>query len=267
MPTFTKFVTHLLAMLIDTHTHLYLPDFAQDLEEVIATAQQQGVGRFILPNVDCDSIEPLLNVTHIFSSCSAAIGLHPTSVNGESQSCLEMIISKIKTDEFVAIGEIGIDLYWDKTYLNEQKDAFSLQLELALHQHLPVIIHSRDAFAEIFDVLNSFRGRGLTGVFHSFSGGLVEVNWIRNFGGFYFGIGGVLTFKNSNLKDTVQEIPIEEIVLETDSPYLAPVPHRGKRNSSAYIPLIAKSLATYKATTFERVEEMTTGNAIQLFNL
>lgn len=267
MPTFTKFATHLLAMLIDTHTHLYLPDFAQDLEEVVSAAQQQGVAVFILPNVDCESIDPMLAVAERFSCCQPAMGLHPTSVTANYKDCLETVIDKINKGSFVAIGEIGIDLYWDKTYLNEQKEAFSLQLELALQQQLPVIIHSRDAFPEIFDVLSTFRGKGLKGVFHSFSGGLDEVTWIRNFGGFYFGIGGVLTFKNSDLKNTVRSIPLEEIVLETDSPYLAPAPHRGKRNSSANIPLIAQSLATFKASTFETVAEVTTENAKRLFNL
>lgn len=222
---------------------------------------------FILPNVDCDTIQPLLNLTNRLHYCLPAIGLHPTSVVGNFQPCLDKIKAMLLTGSFVAVGEIGIDLYWDKTFIKEQKEVFSQQLEVALHKNLPVIIHCRDAFSEIFDVLTMFRGRGLEGVFHSFSGGLDEVLWIRNFGGFYFGVGGVLTFKNSNLKNTVKEIPIEEIVLETDAPYLAPVPYRGKRNSSAYIPLIANSLATYKSLTFEDVSKQTTENAKNLFNI
>jgi TatD DNase family protein len=254
-------------MYIDTHAHLYQPEFLSSLDEVIATANHHGVGAFILPNVDIETVGPLMQVVEKYPSCYAAMGLHPTSVNADYKSVFDEIVGWFDRYPFVAVGEVGIDLYWDKTYLRQQQEVFSAQLELAISLNLPVIIHSRDAFAEIFDVLESYRGGGLRGVFHSFSGDAKEVEWIRNFGGFYFGIGGVLTFKNSNLKEVVRDIPIEEIVLETDSPYLAPVPHRGKQNTPSYIPLIANALATYKALTTEQVEAFTTQNAKKLFNL
>jgi TatD DNase family protein len=254
-------------MYIDTHAHLYQPEFLSSLDEVIATANNHGVGAFVLPNVDIETIDPLMQVVEKHPSCYAAMGLHPTSVKADYKPALDEIVGWINRYPFVAVGEVGIDLYWDKTYLRQQQEVFATQLELAILLNLPVIIHSRDAFAEIFDVLESYRGGGLRGVFHSFSGDTKEVEWIRNFGGFYFGIGGVLTFKNSNLKEVVRDIPIEEIVLETDSPYLAPVPHRGKQNTPSYIPLIANALATYKALTPEQVEVITTQNAKNLFNL
>ncbi len=254
-------------MYIDTHAHLYQPEFLSCLDEVIATANNHGVEAFVLPNVDHVTIGPLMQVVGKYPSCYAAMGLHPTSVNADYKPALDEIVGWFGRYPFVAVGEVGIDLYWDKTYLRQQQEVFSAQLELAISLNLPVIIHSRDAFAEIFDVLESYRGVGLRGVFHSFSGEAKEVEWIRNFGGFYFGIGGVLTFKNSNLKEVVRDIPIEEIVLETDSPYLAPVPYRGKQNTPSYIPLIANALATYKALTPEQVEVITTQNAKTLFNL
>ena len=254
-------------MYIDTHAHLYQPEFLSNLDEVIAAANHSGVGAFILPNVDAETINPLMQVVREHPSCYAAMGLHPTSVNAEYKSVLDEIVGWFSRFEFKAVGEVGIDLYWDKTYLKQQQEVFSAQLDLSLSLNLPVIIHSRDAFPEIFDVLESYRGRGLRGVFHSFSGESKEVEWIRSYGGFYFGIGGVLTFKNSNLKEVVRDIPIQEIVLETDSPYLAPVPHRGKQNMPSYIPLIANALATYKALTPELVEEVTTQNAQKIFNL
>ncbi len=256
-----------MLMYIDTHAHLYLPEFLTNLDEVIANANHQGVEAFVLPNVDIETIDPLMQVVHKHTSCYAAMGLHPTSVNADYKQALNEVIGWFGKHKFIAVGEVGIDLYWDKTYLKQQQEVFATQLELAISLSLPVIIHSRDAFPEIFDVLESFRGRGLRGVFHSFSGDTKEVEWIRSFGGFYFGIGGVLTFKNSNLKEVVREIPIQEIVLETDSPYLAPVPHRGKQNCPAFIPLIAAALATYKALTIQQVEEITTLNAKHLFNL
>lgn len=254
-------------MYIDTHAHLYLPDFQPDLEEVMTAAKLSGVGAFVLPNVDLETINPLMHVVQNYPSCYAAMGLHPTSVGVDYKAVLDEIVSWFSRADFKAVGEVGIDLYWDKTYLKQQQEVFAAQLDIALLLKLPVIIHSREAFPEIFDILEAYRGRGLRGVFHSFSGGLDEVSWIRSFGGFYFGIGGVITFKNSNLKEVVRQIPVEEIVLETDSPYLAPVPHRGKRNMPSYIPIIAQALATYKVLTPEQVEEATTQNATKLFNL
>ena len=254
-------------MYIDTHAHLYLPDFQPDLEAVINASKLSGVGAFVLPNVDLETISPLIQVVQKHPSCFAAMGLHPTSVDANYKPVLEEIVSWFPRADFVAVGEVGIDLFWDRTYFKQQQEVFAAQLDLALSLNLPVIIHSREAFAEIFDILITYRGRGLRGVFHSFSGGEEEVAWIRNFGGFYFGVGGVITFKNSNLKEVIRQIPIQEIVLETDSPYLAPVPYRGKRNMPSYIPIIAEAIATYKALALDQVEESTTQNAQKLFNL
>ncbi len=253
-------------MYIDTHAHLYLPDFQPDLEEVINYSKSFGVEVFVLPNVDLETVNPLMQVVNEYASCYAAMGLHPTSVGANYKTVLEEIVGWFSRFKFIAVGEVGIDLYWDKTYFKQQQEAFAAQIDLALSLNLPIIIHCREAFSEIFDILEAYRGRGLRGVFHSFSGGTKEVNWIRNFGGFYFGIGGVITFKNSNLKEVIRQIPMEEIVLETDSPYLAPVPHRGKRNMPSYIPVIAEALAIYKVSTPELVEECTTRNAHKLFN-
>jgi len=254
-------------MYIDTHAHLYLPEFQPDLDEVINTAKHHGVEAFVLPNVDRDSIQPLLEVAQKYPCCYPTMGLHPTSVKSDFKEILEEIVGWFDRVKFNAVGEVGIDLYWDKTFLKQQQEVFSAQLDLAAQLNLPVIIHSRDAFPEIFDVMDAYRGKGLSGVFHSFSGGVEEVDWIRKFQGFSFGIGGVLTFKNSNLKEVVRHIPIELTMLETDAPYLAPVPHRGKRNSPLYIPIIAEALAIYKAITVDVVAEATTQNAKNMFNL
>ncbi|SDD10532.1 TatD family hydrolase [Williamwhitmania taraxaci] len=253
-------------MYIDTHAHLYLPDFQPDLEEVINYSKLVGVEMFVLPNVDLETVNPLMQVVNEHASCYAAMGLHPTSVSANYKTVLEEIVGWFSRSKFIAVGEVGIDLYWDKTYFKQQQEAFAAQIDLALSLSLPIIIHCREAFSEIFDILEAYRGRGLRGVFHSFSGGTKEVNWIRNFGGFYFGIGGVITFKNSSLKEVIRQIPLDEILLETDSPYLAPVPHRGKRNMPSYIPVIAQALAIYKVSTPELVEECTTRNAHKLFN-
>lgn len=254
-------------MYIDTHAHLYLPEFQPDLDEVINKAQQHGVEAFVLPNVDIDSIRPLLDLVHKHPSCYPTMGLHPTSVKSDYKVVFDEIVGWFDKVQFNAVGEVGIDLYWDKTFLKQQQEVFSAQLDFASKLNLPVIIHSRDAFPEIFDVMEAYRGKGLSGVFHSFSGGVEEVDWIRNFRGFSFGIGGVLTFKNSNLKEVVRHIPIELIMLETDAPYLAPVPYRGKRNTPLYIPIIAEALAVYKAITVDVVAETTTQNAKNMFNL
>ena len=252
--------------LIDTHAHLYLHHFKDDIENVIDRAKHNAVCKVVLPNIDRESISPMLNLSARFPGFFyPALGLHPGSVKENYLDELEIIKSKLNENSFVAVGEIGIDCYWDTTFLKEQIHALEFQLELA-HQHqLPVIIHCRDSFDLIIDSLEKFRGE-VNGVFHAFTGDLIQAERIIEFG-FKIGIGGVVTFKNSDLSSVVSKIPLEFIMLETDSPYLTPAPHRGKRNESAYILNIAERIAEIKQISLEEVSNITTNNAVILFKL
>lgn len=253
--------------LIDTHTHLYLPEFETDLPQVISRAINQGVKYLLIPNIDLESVEPMLKVCSQYpDSCFPMLGIHPTSVKNNFRPELETILNFYEPGRFVAIGEIGIDLYWDKTYLKEQIEAFRQQLDFALEKNLPVVIHCRDSFQPIADVLKDYKGKPLTGVFHAFSGPQEQADIIIKLG-FKLGIGGVLTYKNAKLKDVLAHVPLEHIVLETDSPYLTPVPKRGERNESAYVSFVCQKLAEIKETSMEEVAEITTNNALNLFKL
>lgn len=252
--------------LIDTHAHLYLHHFKDDIENVIERAKNKAIHKVVLPNIDSGSINPMLELSGQFPGFFyPAMGLHPGSVKENYLDELEIVKSKLIEYSFVAVGEIGIDCYWDITFLKEQIQAFEFQLELA-HQHqLPVIIHCRDSFDLIIESLEKFRGK-VSGVFHAFTGELTQAEKIIDFG-FKIGIGGVVTFKNSGLSSVVSRIPLEYILLETDSPYLTPAPHRGKRNESAYILNIAERIAEIKNNSIEEVSNITTGNAVTLFKL
>ncbi|MBN2745244.1 MAG: TatD family hydrolase [Bacteroidales bacterium] len=251
---------------IDTHCHLYLEEFNLDLDAVVARAKKAGISRFLLPNIDSHSIEPMLKVMESHAECVfPMIGLHPTSVKNDYEKELSIVESWLEKAQFIAIGEIGIDLYWDKTFLKEQQLALDYQFQLALKYNLPVAIHSRDSFNEIMDVLKPYQGRGLKGVFHCFTGDYQQAKAILDFG-FYLGIGGVVTFKNTQLREVLSQIPLDNIVLETDAPYLAPVPYRGKRNESSYIPIIAEKLAEVYQIEVEKIANQTTLNATKLFN-
>lgn len=252
--------------LIDTHAHLYLHHFKDDIENVIDRAKNNAVCKVVLPNIDSESIIPMLGLSEQFPGFFyPAMGLHPGSVKENYLEEIEMIERKLNENSFVAVGEIGIDCYWDTTFLTEQIYSFEYQLELA-HQHqLPVIIHCRDSFELIIESLEKFRGK-VSGVFHAFTGELTQAEKIIDFG-FKIGIGGVVTFKNSGLSAVVSKIPLEYILLETDSPYLTPAPHRGKRNESAYILNIAERIAEIKNNSLEEVSNITTGNAVTLFKL
>jgi len=200
------------------------------------------------------------------SVCLPMLGLHPTSVKSDYETELEKILNLFPDEKYIAIGEIGIDLYWDKTHLKEQITAMRRQIQFAIEKDLPVVIHSRDSFPEVFSVLDEFRGKGLKGVLHAFTGGIKEAERALELG-FKLGIGGIVTFKNSGLSEVVKKIGPENIILETDSPYLAPVPHRGKRNESSYICIINKRLAEIFGMEEEELAAITTAGANRLFNL
>ncbi|NDF60417.1 MAG: TatD family deoxyribonuclease [Crocinitomicaceae bacterium] len=255
-------------MLIDTHTHLYSSQFDQDREEVIQQSINNGVDKFLLPNIDKSSIQGMLSLQQKFPlNCYAMMGLHPCSVDQNWEQELEEIKTLLQQERIVAIGEIGIDLYWDKTYVEQQKEAFTRQISWAKEMNLPIVIHARDSFSEIYSVLDQVNDERLKGVFHCFTGSAEDVSKIQSYGGFKFGIGGVLTFKKSGLDEVVKNIPIEEILLETDAPYLAPTPHRGKRNESTYLPLIASKLSDIFEISEQEVARITSQNAMDLFRL
>jgi TatD DNase family protein len=250
---------------IDTHAHLYLDAFEADRKEMIARSIENGVVKMLLPNIDTDSIIPMLELCRQFpENCFPMMGLHPTSVKEDYKTQLSVMESLLNEEKFIAIGEIGIDLYWDKTFINEQKDAFKTQLRWAKQKNLPVAIHTREAFPLILDLVEEEVGEGLTGVFHCFSGNYEEAKRIIDLG-FLLGIGGVLTYKKSHLPEVIREIPIEFLVLETDAPFLPPVPYRGKRNESAYIPLIGQKIAEIKEMNIHETARITTDNAERLF--
>lgn len=253
--------------LIDTHTHLYLPEFDTDRDEVINRAVKDGISKMLLPNIDVQSVDPMLSLVNRYPGvCYPMIGLHPTSVRQDYNSQLEILEERFAANRFVAIGEIGIDLYWDKTFLKEQMIALRRQISFAADNNLPVVIHSRDAFAEVFSVLDEFKGMELKGVFHAFTGTLSDAfKAIKS--GFKLGIGGIVTFKNSGLDKIVKETGPEHLILETDSPYLTPAPFRGKRNESAYICIINKKLAEIFGQNEEETAMVTYSNSVKLFNL
>lgn len=255
--------------IIDTHTHLYLDEFSPDNDAAVARAIDSGVEKLIFPNVDLSTIEPMKMLQSKFpQNVSMAMGLHPTEVNDSWQESLAKVKSELSSAPkmYVAVGEIGIDLYWDKSFRNEQLEVFAEQVEWALELDLPIIIHCREGLDEVLSVLR--RATAIPrGVFHSFGGSESDVLKIREVGDFYFGINGIVTFKNSELRTVLHLIGLDRILLETDSPYLAPVPHRGKRNESAYIINVATAVADALGISVEKVAETTTSNAEKLFNL
>jgi TatD DNase family protein len=221
----------------------------------------------ILPNIDRDSIIPMMDLVKEFpENCFSMMGLHPTSVGKDFEQQLETVKEWLKKDKFYAVGEMGIDLYWDKTYFAEQQEAFRIQAALALEYDLPLVIHSRNSFDEIFLLLDEVFKPGLKGVFHCFTGNLEQAEHITAMG-FLLGIGGVLTYKKSGLAEVLEKIPLSQMMLETDAPFLPPVPYRGNRNESAYVIEVAKKLAEIKKVTIEEVAEVTTGNALRLFKI
>ena len=253
--------------LIDTHTHLYEEQFDADRTEMIQRAIDNGVSKMIIPNVDATTIKGMMDLVQQFpTNVFPMMGLHPCYVKPETYKTeLEIIKSNLDKGEFVAVGEIGIDLYWDKTTLDIQKEAFELQCDWAIEKSLPVAIHSRDSTHILIELLKKMKDKP-HGVFHCFTGSLEEANEIIKLG-FYLGIGGVLTYKNTHLRDTLKHIPLDKIVLETDAPYLPPVPHRGKRNESAYTKLVAETLCTVYEKGLDEIAVVTTQNATNLFGI
>jgi len=256
-------------MLIDTHSHLFLEEFSDDLPQVMERARQAGVSRIYMPNIDSTTIESMLSVCADYPDfCYPMIGLHPTSVNESYRQELSIVRERLEApNNFVAIGEIGLDLYWDKTFLNEQLYVFEKQIEWALEYKLPIVIHSREAFDYIYKVMEPYKKTPLTGIFHSFTGTSEEAAKLLEFEGFMLGINGVVTFKKSTLPETLTTVPLERIVLETDSPYLAPVPNRGKRNESANVKDTLMKVAEIYQITPEHVAEVTSVNALKVFGI
>lgn len=252
--------------LIDTHTHLFSEEFNEDRELAVIRASEAGVTRLFMPNIDDTTIEPLLSLCDKAKGCYPLMGLHPTSIDSTWEERLKKIEQTLRSDRrFYGIGEVGLDLYWDKTYLEEQKKAFITQLEWALELKFPLIIHCRNAHRELLKLMSPYINSDLKGIFHSFGGTIEEANELLSFKNFMLGINGIVTFKKSTLPETLREIPLERIVLETDSPYLAPVPHRGKRNESAYIITIANKLAEIFDTSLDDIAHHTTRNAMKVF--
>ena len=252
--------------MIDTHSHIYSEDFDADRGEVIRRAQEAGVTKIIMPNVDSGSLPGMLETERMFPDvCLAAIGLHPTSVKENYLDELALVKSELERRKYMAIGEIGIDLYWDKTFYTEQVFALQTQVQWALDSNLPVIIHVRDSHKETIEALQPFKNKGLRGVFHCFTGSRKEADEIVELGDFMLGIGGVVTFKNSGLAGNLKDIPLTKLVLETDTPYLAPVPFRGKRNEPAYTAIVRDKLAEVYQVSAEEIDIITTRNAEKLF--
>lgn len=255
-------------MFIDTHAHLYVEQFDEDRDEMVQRAINSGVSKLFLPNIDIASIPKMEQMVKDYPGvCYSMIGIHPCDVVQDWEKQLQEMKSYYKKGHHIAIGEIGIDLYWDKSLQIEQTEAFRAQIQWAKEEKLPIVIHARDSFDEIFEVVDQENDEHLFGVFHCFTGTEEQARKIINYGGFKMGIGGVVTFKNSGVDKAIQNIDLSHFILETDAPYLAPAPYRGKRNESAYIPLIAKKLSDIYAVSEEEIGRITTQNALNLFNI
>ena len=253
--------------MIDTHTHLFVEEFEEDLPQVIERARLAGVERAFLPNIDDTTVDALLKVCAQYPGyCFPMLGFHPTSVDAYAMPKVKAMKSLlVEGHPFVGIGEVGLDLYWDKTYIKEQQAVLDEQIQWALEWNLPLIIHCREAFPELFQVLKPYQSTPLSGIFHSFTGTQAEAEELLEYANFMVGINGVVTFKKSTLPEVLQIVPAERLVLETDSPYLSPVPFRGKRNESAYVRNVAMKLAELYGTSFGEMERITTENALKVF--
>ncbi len=251
--------------LIDTHAHLYLPEYDVDCKEVITRALDKGIERILLPNIDSKHTDLMLNLCQKYpENCFPMMGLHPTYVKQNYKEELFHVEEMLSKHRFVAVGEIGIDLYWSKEFIDLQIDAFKFQIELALKYQLPIVVHARNSMREILDILSDYKDTGLKGVLHCFSGtyqeGIEAIEY-----GFLLGIGGVITYNKSEQEKIAPHIPLEHIILETDSPYLSPVPHRGKRNESSYLYFVAEKLAKLTHKSIDEIALATTRNAVKLF--
>jgi len=251
--------------MIDTHCHLYLPEFEEDLEKVLKRGTEAGVRAFYLPAIDSTTHEAMIRLEDARPGiCYAMAGLHPCSVKERFREELSLLKAMLEKRRFIAIGETGLDFYWDKTYVKEQYESLEFQIELALAYQLPLVLHTRSATRETIDFIKPHISKGLSGVFHCFGGSEEEARDIMAMN-FYLGIGGVLTYKNAGLDKVMASIDLDHVILETDSPYLTPVPFRGKRNESSYLKLVAEKLAAVKGISFEEIDRITTENAVRLF--
>lgn len=252
-------------LFVDTHAHLYAKQFDEDQSEMLQRSFDQKIERICLPNIDSSSIQAMLDLESTYpKQCFAMMGLHPCSVKENYKEELAIVKEWLDRRPFCAVGEIGIDLYWDKSFFEQQKEAFSQQIQWAKDLNLPIVIHARDATDIIIDIVRKEKGANLRGIFHCFGGSLEQAKSIIDLG-FYLGIGGVLTFKKSGLDKVLADVPLEHLVLETDAPYLAPSPFRGKRNESAYIRQVADKLAEVKNIDLAEVAKVTTQNAAEIF--
>lgn len=254
--------------IIDTHSHLFTEEFDADRAAVLKRAEEEGVSRIYMPNIDETTISRLLQVCEDYSGyCFPMMGLHPTSVNEHFEIALQQVHQCLMThrERFVAVGEIGIDLYWDDTFLEQQIDVFDRQVRWALEMDLPIVVHCRNAFQYIYKVLISYKDTTLRGIFHSFTGDPEEAELMLQFKRFMIGVNGIVTFKKSAIPSVLPQIPVERLVLETDAPYLTPVPHRGERNESAYIRYTLMKVAQVLGCSPEELAEQTTANAMRMF--
>lgn len=253
--------------IIETHAHIYSGQFSEDRDRMILQAFEEGIDQILMPNVDVDSIDKMLEVEAAYpQKCIAMMGLHPCSVKADFEKQLTVMEEWLDKRDFIAIGEIGMDLHWDLEFVEEQKEAFKIQVQWAKNRQLPIAIHARKANQELLEILEKEGTDDLNGVFHCFSGTIEEGQRVKDLG-FYLGIGGVVTFKNGGLDKVIKELGFENIVLETDCPYLAPVPYRGKRNEVAYIQQVAEKIAHIFELSYEEVVDETTENAKKLFRL
>ncbi len=253
-------------MIVDTHTHLFVEEFDADREEVIERAKSSGIEKFVLPNIDIESIKRLKKTVAAYpDEMLPLMGLHPTSVKENYQEVLSKIKEELDSGIYYGIGEIGIDLYWDKSFLKQQQDAFQTQLQWAKEKKLPVSIHIRDAFDEVFEIIEQEKSADLTGVFHCFTGNKAQAQKAIDLN-FFLGIGGVITFKNGKIDKFISDISPENIVVETDAPWLAPTPYRGKRNEPAYINLIIDKLAQIYEMNREELACLLYHNSMDIFN-
>ncbi len=257
---------NIIMNIIDTHTHLFVKEFDEDRNEVIERALASGIKKMIFPCITTSDIPILLELaTKYPESCFPAVGLHPSDVKDDFNTEIEIIEENLKTGKFIAVGETGIDLYWDKTFIDIQKKSFEKQVLLAKKYNLPIIIHVREAFNEVFEIIDKHNDENLKGVFHSFTGDLEQAKKICGYGNFMIGINGIVTFKNSGLGKVVEEISINKLILETDSPYLSPAPKRGRRNESSHLVHIAQKIADIKNISIEELQDNTNKNSIKLF--
>ena len=262
-------------MLIDTHSHIYDEAFDDDRNEVVERARAEGVERIILPAIDGESNERLFDMCRACGDYVVPLmGLHPTSVNDnprwrEELAEVERLLANPPqgVNRFYGVGEIGLDLYWSRDWQAEQSEAFRAQLDMALKYDLPIVVHTRDAWEEMAAIIEEYRDKGLRGVFHAFSSDVAMYERLKEYGDFVFGIGGVVTFKKSALAEVVKAMQLEDLVVETDAPYLTPAPHRGTRNESSYVRFVAQKIAELKGVDYEVVAERTTANAKRIFGL